>query len=105
MSARPTMQRQQVLYLWANGSGLDSGTVAWAFHDGAGGTGPAVPDASPPYASGVDALRDGWMLLQSSQLIPPAPEQEHLNSYLEYEFVFERRITIDTPTQQDEVQP
>ena len=86
------MQRQQVLYLWANGSGLDSGTVGWAFHDGTSGTGPGLPDATPPYANGVAALCDGWMLLQSSQLDPPPPGEIHLNHYLEYEFVFERRV-------------
>jgi hypothetical protein len=88
-------ERQQVLYLWANGSGLDSGTVAWAFHDGTAGSGPTIPDAKPPYANGVGALCDGWMLLQSSQLNAPLPGNEHINDYLEYEFVFERRI--DTP--------
>ena len=45
-----------------------------------------------PYSTGVHALRDGWMLLQSAQLIPPAPGTEHLNAYLDYEFVFERRV-------------
>jgi hypothetical protein len=34
------------------------------------------------------------MLLQSSQLTPPVPGEEHLNNYLEYEFVFERRVTM-----------
>jgi len=89
-------QRQQVLYLWASGSALDSSTVGWAFHDGTSGAGPPIPDAEPPYRTGLDALRDGWMLLQSSQLVAPAPGTEHVNAYLEYEFVFERRI--DTPT-------
>ena len=84
-------ERQQVLYLWGNGSALDSGVVAWAFHDGTDGAGPSLPDGDPPYADGVAALRDGWMLLQSSQLIAPPPGREHLNAYLEYEFVFERR--------------
>jgi hypothetical protein len=42
----------------------------------------------------VHALRDGWMLLQSAQLIPPAPGTEHLNAYLDYEFVFERRVDV-----------
>jgi hypothetical protein len=88
------MQRQQILYLWANGSALDSTAVGWAFHDGTGGDGPGLPDASPPYANGVAALRDGWMLLQSSPLLPPGPGEEHRNSYLEYEFVFERRVPI-----------
>jgi len=85
-------KRQQVLYLWANGSGLDSGTIGWAFHDGTDGSGPQPPDDSPPYPNGVAALRDGWMLLQSSQLVAPQPGEEHVNSYLEYEFVFERRV-------------
>jgi hypothetical protein len=92
------MQRQQVLYLWMDGASLDDKVVGWAFHDGTSGLGPPLPSASapgaPPYATGVRALEGGWMLLQSAQLIPPAPGQEHVNSYLEYEFVFERRIDL-----------
>ncbi|MEM1335429.1 MAG: hypothetical protein AAGG08_18430 [Actinomycetota bacterium] len=85
-----TAERQQVLYLWASGSALDSPVIGWAFHDGTDGAGRQLPDASPPYATGVDALRAGWMLLQSAQLVPPAPGDEHTNAYLEYEFVFTR---------------
>jgi hypothetical protein len=91
-------QRQQVLYLWMDGSSLDEKVIAWAFHDGTAGAEPSLPDPStpggPPYTNGVGALEDGWMLLQSAQLVPPAPGQEHINSYLEYEFVFERRIDL-----------
>ena len=89
-----TTQRQQILYLWANGSALDSGTIGWAFHDGTYGRGPSLPDATPPYGNGVAALCDGWMLLQSSQLMAPLPGNEHLNEYLEHEFVFERRLDV-----------
>ncbi len=91
-------QRQQVLYLWMDGSSLDDKVIGWAFHDGTTGAGPPLPESrtagAPPYSNGVRALEDGWMLLQSAQLIPPAPGQEHVNSYLEYEFVFERRIDL-----------
>jgi hypothetical protein len=90
-------ERQQVLYLWASGSSLDSPSVGWAFHDGSDGAGRGLPEAGRgdiPYATGVHALRDGWMLLQSAQLIPPAPGTEHLNAYLDYEFVFERRVDV-----------
>ncbi|MBC8365232.1 MAG: hypothetical protein H8E59_09545 [Actinobacteria bacterium] len=86
---------QQVLYLWANGSALDSNVVAWAFHDGSDGSVeglPEVADGKPPYDTGVEALRDGWRLLQSAQLIAPPAGQEHLNAYLDYEFVFERLV-------------
>lgn len=85
-------ERQQVLYLWADGAALDSRVVGWAFYDGCDGSGPSLPDGEPPYETGVDALRSGWMLLQSAQLIPPAPGMEHVNTYLEHEFVFERRV-------------
>lgn len=87
-------ERQQILYLWAAGSSLDSDTVGWAFHDGAEGSGPPLPDGEVPYKNGDAALRDGWMLLQSAQLIPPAEGDEHRNAYLQYEFVFERRVSI-----------
>ena len=90
-------QRQQVLYLWALGSALDSGTVGWAFHDGTDGAGPRLPEGDPPYGTGEAALSDGWMLLQSAQLIPPAEGDEHRNSYLHYEFVFERRVEMTVP--------
>lgn len=86
--------RQQVLYLWAIGSALDSPVAGWAFHDGSEGSGPELPEADPPYGTGEAALCDGWMLLQSAQLIPPAAGDEHRNTYLQYEFVFERRIAV-----------
>jgi len=92
------MLRQQVLYLWMDGASLDDKVVGWAFHDGTDGAGPALPDpeqaGSPPYSNGLRALQDGWMLFQSAQLVPPAPGQEHVNSYLEYEFVLERRVEL-----------
>jgi hypothetical protein len=97
MSTVPTV-RQQVLSLWMAGSALDEKVIAWAFHDGTNGAGPALPDTKqagePPYSTGLRALQDGWMLLQSAQLIPPATGHERENSYLEYEFIFERRVDI-----------
>lgn len=90
--------RQQVLYLWLDGGSIDQKVVGWAFHDGTRGRGPQLPGSDvagdPPYENGVSALSDGWMLIQSAQLVPPAPGQEHINSYLEYEFVFERRCEL-----------
>lgn len=98
MSEPTRGERQQILYLWAAGSALDSPAVAWAFHDGTDGEGPGLPVAdvggASPYATGVAALRDGWLLFQSAQLVPFVPGEEHRNSYLQYEFVFERRVTI-----------
>ena len=87
-------ERQQVLFLWLEEAALAMVPVAWAFHDGTQGRGPALPDADPPYASGEAALADGWMLIQVPQVAPPAPGAEHQPSYLSYEFVVERRIRL-----------
>lgn len=80
------------------GSSLDEKVVGWAFHDGTEGTGTQLPEpkqpGDAPYSNGLRALQDGWMLLQSAQLLPPVPGREHTNAYLEYEFVFERRIDV-----------
>ena len=86
------MTRQQVLYLWLAEGALDMPVVAWAFHDGAAGGGLPIPGEDPPYANGVKALEDGWLLLQSPPPPPIEEGREHQPSYLQHEFVFERRV-------------
>ena len=89
-------QRQQVLVLYLSTSALDSPVVGWSHYDGAaeGPTPPVDERPTPPYATGVDALRAGWRLLQMSPLLPPAPGAERQVSYLKHEFVFERLVDI-----------
>ena len=88
------MERQQILYLWTSESALDTEVVAWAFHDGTKGAGAGLPDAEPPYASGLAALEDGWMLLQTPHVAAPVPGRDLEVGYLQYEFVFERRVGV-----------
>lgn len=89
--------RQQVLILWLANSALDGRVVGWAFHDGTAGTGPQ-PAGDPPYPTGVDALRDGWRLLQISPLLPAFPGQERETSFLKHEFLFERLVDMSGDT-------
>ena len=84
-------QRQQVLIVWSASSSLDSKLIGWAFHDGTAGDGPQ-PSGDPPYSSVVDALQQGWRLLQISPLIPPYPSHERDTSFLKHEFLLERMI-------------
>ena len=77
--------------VWLASPSLDARVLGWSFFDGSGGSGPQ-PSADPPYATGVDALRDGWRLLQMSPLIPPVPGHERDTSFLKHEFVFERIV-------------
>jgi hypothetical protein len=79
--------------LWLANSALDSPVIGWAFYDGAGETRPMAGDRDePPYRTGVDALKDGWRLIQASQLLPHGRGEEFDLSYLKYEFLFEQIV-------------
>jgi hypothetical protein len=83
--------RQQVLVLYLSTSALDSPVVGWSRYDGTGRTRPTAGDSDePPYATGLDALLDGWRLFQASQLLPPRPGHEYDVSFLKHEFFFEK---------------
>ncbi|MDP0400080.1 hypothetical protein [Tsukamurella strandjordii] len=87
--------RQQVMVLQLATSALDSPVLGWSRYDGTGRSRPTMGDGDePPYATGVDALVDGWRLLQASQLIPPARGFEHDTSYLPYEFWLTRLVAV-----------
>ncbi len=84
-------RRQKVLILYLASSALDTPVVAWSVYDGTGKTRPMAADSDePPYKSGLDAMKDGWRLIQLSQLIPPYPGEEFTVSYQRYECVFEK---------------
>jgi len=83
--------RQKVMVLYLSSSALDSKIVAWAHYDGTGASEHMSGDSDePPYRTGLDALRDGWRLLQMSQLLPHYPGEEFTTSYQKYEFLFEK---------------
>lgn len=83
-----------VLYLQT--SALDSGVVGWSLYDGTGREVHMAGDAStPPYGTGLDALKDGWRLIQASPLIDHVPGNEFRTGYLKYEFFFEKMVIVD----------
>ena len=90
-------ERQQVLILYLANSALDSRVVSWSIYDGTGRTEHIPGDTDEaPYATGLAALRDGWRLIQLSQLNPPAPGREFTVSYQRYECVFEKWAELDS---------
>ena len=87
--------RQQVLVLYLVNSALDSTVAGWSRYDGTGRTSPTTGDGEePPYETGLDALKDGWRLIQAAQLIPPYPGHEYDVSFLKHEFFFERIVQV-----------
>lgn len=83
--------RQQVLTLYLSTSALDSRVLGWSMYDGTGKQAHTTGDSNaPPYETGLDALRDGWRLLQVPVLIPPYPGEEYSTSFMKYGFIFEK---------------
>jgi hypothetical protein len=87
--------RQQVLVLYLANSALDSSVKGWSLYDGTGATRPTTGDGGrPPYRSGLEALLDGWRVIQFPQLIPPYPGGEYTTSFNPYEFIFEKLVEL-----------
>lgn len=88
--------RQKILILYLANSALDSEVRAWTRYDGTGKERPTTGDSdSPPYDTGLEALLDGWRVIQFPQLIPPAPGTEYSTSFMRFEYVFEK---LEEPT-------
>lgn len=84
-------QRQQILVLYLGNSALDSNVKGWSKYDGTGKAKHTTGDSLElPYATGLDALLDGWRVIQFPQLIPPYPGEEYSTSFMKYEFIFEK---------------
>jgi hypothetical protein len=88
--------RQRILVLYLANSALDSRVVGWSIYDGTAKEVHTTGDSdTPPYDIGIDALRDGWRVLQFPILIPPYPGAEYTTSFLKHEFIFEKVEEID----------
>jgi hypothetical protein len=85
--------RQKVLVLYLANSALDSRVTGWSRYDGTGKEQYTTGDSDlPPYRTGLDALKDGWRVIQFPQLIPPYPNMEYTTSFQMYEFIFEQLV-------------
>ena len=92
--------RQQILILHLAEPDLGASTVAWALYDGTCPAGDqqmqAGDQAKPPYASVVDAMHDGWRVLQLPQLPTYPRGAEYETGPLPWEYVLERFVALET---------
>ncbi len=84
-------EQQLVLYLYSKSTNLRSPLGAWALYDPTAPDEPVLPSQDPPYASVLDAVRDGWRIVQF-----PRPELYNFsdvkNAYLSFEFILEKIV-------------
>ena len=88
--------RQKLLVLYAHSPDLNSPVVSWSQYDGTGKTPVTTGDSdTPPYASVVAAMREGWRVIQFPQQFPAYPGMEYLTAYLKYEYILEKMEELD----------
>ena len=82
-------QKQLLLYLYSKSTSLRSPLGGWALYDATAPDEPVLPSQDAPYASVLEAVRDGWRIVQF-----PRPELYNFtdvdNAYLGYEFILEK---------------
>jgi hypothetical protein len=92
----PKQLRQRLLVLCLSDPNLHGRVVAWADYDGTGRQKKTTgQEDEPPYRSVVQAMEDGWRVIQFPQQFPAYPGMEYTTSYLRYEFVLEKMEEID----------
>ena len=85
--------RQRILVLWTALPEPGSQVCAWAQYDGTGETHHQAGDAdAPPYETVLEAMKEGWRILQWPASMTPAPGAEHRTGLLKFEFVLERLV-------------
>lgn len=89
-SSTGSASRQKLLFLWLASSDLYSRVIGWSLFDGISDRKPSVDKADPPCLTAVDAMRDGWKVLQVPPLENRPPGQEFDADYLRYEVILER---------------
>ena len=61
---------QDIMVLFQTTPALDAQAVAWARYEASKGTGikDLVEEQDPPYTTAIEAMRDGWQVIQMSEL-------------------------------------
>ena len=89
VTAALNSEKQRILYLYSKSTNLRSPLGGWALYDPTAPDEPVLPSQDAPYISVLDAVNDGWRIVQF-----PRPELYNFkdvdNAYLTYEFVLEK---------------
>ena len=83
-------RQQRVLYLSSQSTNMRSPVSAWVLYDPTQPSKPQLPSPDPPYKTVLEALADGWRVVQ----FPVSKMYEHRgeNDYVGFEFVLEKWI-------------
>ena len=83
--------RQLILYLTAKSTNMHAAVVGWALYDPTKGREPTPLSQEPPYQSVLQAVGDGWRVVQ----FPVSSSYQYKdleNDYVGFDFVLEKWI-------------
>ncbi len=86
-----TEYRQKLLVLYLANSTPNAAVIGWSEYDGSTDqVFEACGEKPAPYRSALEAMRDGWRIIQFPVLNNPSIGREFDNGYLEFEFILEK---------------
>ena len=83
---------QDILVLFQTSPALDVTPVAWARYEASTGVGidDLVEESQPPYVNAMAAMRDGWQVIQMSELKERSAEEGYELGPIPYQTVLQR---------------
>ena len=83
---------QDIIIFFQTTPALDASVVAWARYEASQGTGISdlVEESEPPYNNAMEAMRDGWQVIQMSELKHRLPEDGYELGPLPYQTVLSK---------------
>jgi hypothetical protein len=88
---------QDILILFQTSPGLDSAAIGWSRYESSKGTriSDLVDELEPPYENAMEAMRDGWQVIQMSELKPRSPDDAYEDGPLPYQTVLAQYREIE----------
>ena len=86
-----TEPRQQVLYLYSKSTNMRSPLAGWVLYDATRPQEPQLPSDQAPYGSVLEAVADGWRVVQFPILKLYDYEGQD-NDYVGFEFILEKMV-------------
>ena len=80
---------QDILVLFQTTPGLDSDAIGWSRYEASKGIriSDLADEADPPYLNAMEALRDGWQVIQMSEVKPRSADDAYEDGPLPYQTV------------------
>ena len=95
---------QDILVLFQTSPGLDSEAIGWSRYEASKGIriSDLVDETDPPYRNAMEAMRDGWQVIQMSELKPRSADDAYEDGPLPYQTVLAKHRELQNEEDEQE---